>query len=376
MLIPILLEAAALTAGAAATLSPAPLAQADTFAIKASHVHVGDGTSMEGGYVVVSEGVVRSVGVEAPDGVRVIEVEGHVTPGLIALRDSTGAGRENNERTRKVTPTADLSLAFDPDHPGWKSLVQQGVTAVVLSPDSSRIAGGVSAVVSPASGEVIARGALVALGMSSRSLSTSEAPTSYAGLYQRLEEAFGQAEAGSPLARAKAGEVPVLMEATDRAEVLHAIEFAGRHGLVGAVLGLRRADGLVDALQESGLGVVFEPVGAGASRVTFDAAVALHEAGVPFAFAADAAERGPAALRMTAAAFVRAGVPADAGLIALTSGAADLAGVGRTHGTIAPGKVADLVVWSGHPTDLTSRVRHVFAAGRHVHDAEDTEEAR
>ena len=43
----------------------------------------------------------------------------------------------------------------------------------------------------------------------------------------------------------------------------------------------------------------------------------------------------------------------------MTRNAADIAGVGATHGTIAIGKSADLVVWSGAPTDLTSRVEHV-----------------
>ena len=72
---------------------------------------------------------------------------------------------------------------------------------------------------------------------------------------------------------------------------------------------------------------------------------------------------------------MRAGLSPKAALRALTVGAAEIAGVQGSHGTVSAGKAADLVVWSGEPTDLTSRVLHVFAGGRHVYDATDEEGA-
>ena len=72
---------------------------------------------------------------------------------------------------------------------------------------------------------------------------------------------------------------------------------------------------------------------------------------------------------MQAAACMRAGLDAGAALRAMTGDAARIAGVGETHGTIAPGRAADLVVWSGPPTDLTSRVHSVYAGGNLVHSA-------
>ncbi|MEL6714396.1 MAG: amidohydrolase family protein, partial [Planctomycetota bacterium] len=185
-----------------------------------------------------------------------------------------------------------------------------------------------------------------------------------------LGRAFSEAADGSPLARAKAGSLPVMMEVVERSEAMLAVEFAKEHGLVGALVGLRRADGAVEAIAASGLGVVFEPAGVGASRTTLMSARLLHEAGVPIAFTADAESRGAAALRMAAAAYVRAGLGSEAALQAMTHGAAEIAGVSGSHGTIAAGKVAELVVWSGAPTDLTSRVLHVFAGGEHVYDAQ------
>ena len=100
-----------------------------------------------------------------------------------------------------------------------------------------------------------------------------------------------------------------------------------------------------------------------------DSAKALRAAGVPFAFASDANSRGPSAMRMTAAACMRGGLDAQAALAAMTKTAADMLGVSKSHGTLEVGKVADFVVWSGAPTDLTSRATHVFAGGKLVHEA-------
>lgn len=341
----------------------------DTFALRAKSVHIGDGTALANGIVVIKDGVIQSVGNAAPDGVEIMDVEGHIAPGFIGLREATGVGSENNESTRKMTPTADVARAFDPEHPSWKHLVAEGFTAVVVTPSSSRIAGGTAAIVSPATGAILKRRAMVSLGMSSRSLSTGVEPTSYAGLYDHLAKAFADAEAKSPLAMAKAGTIPVLIEAVNRAEVMNAARFAKGLGLKGAILGATRAAELVDVIKASGLSVVLEPISIGASRRAHDSALALEKAGIPFAFTADASRRGPSAMRMTAAAFMREGLSAKTALSAMTKNAADIAGVGATHGTLAKGKSADLVVWSGDPTDLTSRVLHVFAAGSHVHDA-------
>lgn len=360
---------------AAAALAPsvpaagAPTVPADAFAIRARVVHVGDGTSLENAVVVVRDGKVASVGGQAPDGVTLIEVDGHLAPGFIGLRESVGARGENAETTRKITPTAELVRAFDPEHPDWQHLVEQGITAVAITPSSSRIAGGVAPLVSPATGEVLARRALVCLGLSSRSLENDVEPTSYAGLFAHLEQAFAEAAADSPLALARAGRMPVLMEAVSNAEVANAAYFAQEMGLKGALLGAPRAWEVVDIVRESGLAVVFEPMAPGAPAHVTRSALALEKAQVPFAFTADVAGRGPAAMRMTAAAMQRAGVAPATVLAAMTRNAAEIAGVAATHGTIAAGKAADLVVWSGPPTDLTSRVQHVFAGGQHVLDA-------
>jgi imidazolonepropionase-like amidohydrolase len=63
---------------------------------------------------------------------------------------------------------------------------------------------------------------------------------------------------------------------------------------------------------------------------------------------------------------VRHGLGADQALTALTAGAADLLGVADRVGRLKLGLDGDLVVHSGPPLDLRSRVLHVFVNGREV----------
>ena len=362
--LPILIAALAQPSSA-----PAAPAAADVFALRASKVHVGNGNVVEGGVIVVEDGLVRSIGDSAPEGVTVTDVEGEIAPGFIAMRDATGAGSENSETTRKFTPTADISLAFDPEHPAWSHLVAQGITTVVMTPGSSRVAGGLDAIVSPALGEVVKRGAALHLGMSSRSLSNFTEPTSYAGLFGHLEKHFADAGEGSPFAQAKAGSMRVMMEAFTKSEVARAAHFAKAHGLKGAIVGAPKAGEQIELLKGAKLSVVFEPFAAGGADDVVDSSIALREAGIPFAFASDASTRGAAAMRMTAAACMRGGLDAQAALAAMTKSAADMLGVASSHGTLEAGKVADFVVWSGAPTELTSHASHVYAGGKLVHQA-------
>lgn len=75
-------------------------------------------------------------------------------------------------------------------------------------------------------------------------------------------------------------------------------------------------------------------------------------------------------LSLIAAQAVAQGVePADA-LAMITSRAAELLRIEEDYGQVAPGKVADLVIWSGPPFRSGSRVERVFVSGKEVFNAE------
>jgi hypothetical protein len=64
---------------------------------------------------------------------------------------------------------------------------------------------------------------------------------------------------------------------------------------------------------------------------------------------------------------VKAGLPRQAALEALTKRPAAIIGLESTHGTIEPGKAADLVLYTGDPLDPASRLRLTLIDGRTVH---------
>jgi hypothetical protein len=146
----------------------------------------------------------------------------------------------------------------------------------------------------------------------------------------------------------------------------------------------------VDALKGRNVRVILRP---GLDMVPntrdrFNAARLLHEAGVEFAFsltarppAGDAQGRlgailgdaEPAAAPgptdqdfplFPVAVLVKTGLPRQAALEALTKKPAALLGLDKTHGTIEPGKAADLLLFTGDPLDSAGRLRLTLIDGR------------
>ena len=64
------------------------------------------------------------------------------------------------------------------------------------------------------------------------------------------------------------------------------------------------------------------------------------------------------------AVLVKTGLPRAAALEALAKRPATILGMGATHGTIEPGKAADLLLFSGDPLDPASRLRRTIIDGR------------
>lgn len=92
---------------------------------------------------------------------------------------------------------------------------------------------------------------------------------------------------------------------------------------------------------------------------------ALHEAGVPFALVSGHGPRFLAGVRTA----IERGLPREAALHALTTGAAAALGLGDRLGSLAPGQIANVTVWSADPLTRDARARYVFVDGR-LHEPE------
>ena len=306
---------------------------------------------------------------EVPEGVDVHELPVELSPGLIALWERPGVGREGYDSTRRVMADAELAHAFNAAHADFRSLREAGVTTVVLSPTSSALSGGITATVKTSGAVVLKRRTHLHLGFGGSALSFNRYPTSYSGAVDELNARF--TEPKGVFAEAKAGRLPVLMDAFARHEVQRALAFAAAHKLTGTIAMSARVGELAQELKQSGLSVVISTFTAGNDIRGMRSAVQLAEAGVPFGFASSAPYQGGAGLRLAAAAAMREGLDRGRALRALTSDAASIAGVADRVGRIAPGMDADMVAWTGDPTDLTSAVFGVMIGGEIVVSSHD-----
>ena len=332
---------------------------------------VGDGTAIEDGVVLVQDGVIHAVGadVEVPTGAAVVDCDGTLAPGMVALTSREGASGELIDPTRQLLPGADMVYAFAPDSADFARTLGCGITTVVLAPLPNALVSGTSAVVKTSGGQVVEERAQLAVSLSSSALRSNEFPTSYSGALSALDEAFQEPE-GS-IARAVGGSLPVLMDGGERDEIQRSLRFAKEHGLRGALRGSRWAEDVVDLIRSSGFDVVCDPFDVGQDERSMRSVVALSKAGVRLGFGLDAPDRSPESLRFGAALCVRDGLSREAAMKALTSDAAAIAGVGGRVGRIARGLDADLVVWSGDPLDLGSSIEAIYVNGARVDGGEE-----
>ncbi len=98
---------------------------------------------------------------------------------------------------------------------------------------------------------------------------------------------------------------------------------------------------------------------------TYQTPGVLARAGVRFAFSSEGfqfARNVP----FQAGRAIAWGLDPDAAIKALTLDAAKILGVDKQVGSIEPGKLANLIVVRGDPTEIRSEIRHVIVAGRDV----------
>lgn len=187
------------------------------------------------------------------------------------------------------------------------------------------------------------------------------------------------------------GKMPVVIEADTRDQIDRALDFAAEFKMKPILFGGREADKAIDRIVAEKVPVILrldfteessplvQALEKNApARVKKDRqeqrqkekAVAglLVKQGVPIAFASQgiSGDRAWEKFRTNLRDVIAAGLPEAACRDALTVGAARILGVEPQLGSIAPGKAAHLVAYSGEWNQASSRVRHLFIDGIHV----------
>ena len=167
------------------------------------------------------------------------------------------------------------------------------------------------------------------------------------------------------------GKRPVVFRASRANDLLAAIELAEQIGVKPILRGCRDAWKIVDTLAEKQIPCIVGPVMTlpGADYDPYDAVYTLpaklHAAGVPFCLQTDDASNARN-LPFEAAMAVAHGLPADVGLRSITLSPAEILGVADKLGTLAEGKVANLIVCDGDPLQTTTRIDMLLIGGQAV----------
>ena len=108
-----------------------------------------------------------------------------------------------------------------------------------------------------------------------------------------------------------------------------------------------------------------------AKDVSFASAAALDKAGVLFGFHTDDPITDSRLLMRSAGLAVRAGLPREKALYALTMGNARILELDTRVGSLEPGKDADFIVLSGDPLSVYTHVLETWIEGQKVFDRRD-----
>jgi imidazolonepropionase-like amidohydrolase len=397
--------------GAAALVLTATPAGAQTVIRGGEVMTVSGDTFDEGTVVIGADGTIKAVGgadmdLPSMEGEpEVVDASGKVvTPGLVDVGTRLGLAevwavgstrdhdRGGQSRIRAAFRTSD---AFNPDSTAIPVSRTGGVTSAVIVPGGGIVAGqsawidlkgrevGHAHVAESPVGMHIQLGPRRARrwGLRSRAAVLEELRELYDNVtyFDEHREDFNRnrirpmeasrldLEALVPTAE---GELPVVFHVNRADEILRALEFSDEVGLDLIIAGGAEAWKVADRLAERRVPVVVNPHANLPARFSAlgaraDSAALLAEAGVPVVISTFGTHN-VRKLRQLAGNAVRAGLSHEEALRAVTGTPAAAFGQDEDYGSLQAGNTANVVVWSGDPFEMSSRVDAMFIDGESV----------
>jgi imidazolonepropionase-like amidohydrolase len=355
------------------------------------------------------EQIVRTASFGAP--LRVIDAKGrHVYPGLISPYSQLGlteiqALRQTNDtsETGDVTPETIAATAVNPDSTLLPVTRSNGILLAATFPTGGTVSGCASVIRmdgwTTREMTVSERAGLVARFPSMRVITAwwmdqpeEEQQRQSSAALDRLRTTFDTAraydsardadpdtpvdlrwEAMRALWNEGTDKLPLFVHANDLDQINAAVSFCLERNLRCVIVGGREADRCADLLKRNNIPVI---ISGGTfqlprrSDAPYDEPYTLprrlREAGVLFSIAGGDDTAHERNLPYVVAMAVAHGLSHDAGIRAITLDAATILGISDRYGSLEKGKSATLIVTSGSPLEVTTRVLHAFIDGREI----------
>src|SRR5437588_2208902 len=376
---------------------------AQTIAITGGTVYPVSGPKLGNATVLIRDGKIVAVGagVAAPSDARRIDAQGKwVTPGLIDGASQLGlveigavAGtREGTLRGDTIAAAFNVAEGINPASVLIPVTRIEGITTALAAPSGNLVSG--QAVLIDLAGGTIEQMLVKSPAGIVADLSETgkaEAGGSRAGAADRLRRVFRDAlqyerrrpdfsrAQMQPLSASAAnleallpvlhGQEPFIAYANRRSDIETALRLAREFKLRLVLAGAQEAWQIAGALARAGVPALVEPLdnipSYDALGVRYENAALLARAGVKVALM-ETDTHNARNLRQEAGNAVAYGMTWEQALRAVTLSPAWIFGVADRYGSLEPGKVANVVVWSGDPFEFTTGVEHVLIRGKEV----------
>lgn len=375
---------------------------AQTIAITGGTVYPVSGPKIENATVVIRDGRIAAVGanVIVPAGATRVDAAGKwITPGLfdgagqMGLREIS-AVQNTNEQTLRGNEVAASFNVLEGINPGSMLIGVnriEGVTTTLAVPNGSLIWG--QAAVIDLDGTTIEQMRVKSSAAMVVDLSEGAKDAgggSRAGVAQRLRRVFDDAleyarrptyqraqneqlaasaadlQALLPVLR---GQMPMIAVANRRSDIETAMRIAKEYKIRLIIGGAAEGWMIPGEISAAGVPVLVEPLANipsyDALGIRYENAALMTKGGVKVALMETTTEN-TRNLRQQAGNAVATGMTWDQALRAVTLTPAEILGVADRYGSIEPGKVANVVVWSGDPFEFSTGVEHVFIRGKDI----------
>ena len=376
---------------------------AQTIAITGGTVYPVSGPKLASATVLIRDGKIAAVGtsVAVPSDATRIDATGKwVTPGLI-----DGAGQMGLVEIGAVAGTREALLKGDTIAASFN--VAEGINPASVVIPVTRIEGVTTVLAVPGGNLVSGQAVLIDLAgntieeMLVKSpvgvvLNDSETGKDFAGgsraalvervrrvfrdalEYERRRADFGRAQL-RPLSAAAAdleallpvlhGQEPLIAYANRRSDIESALRLAREFKLKLVLAGAQEGWQIAGEIAQAGVPVLVEPLdnipSYDALGIRYENAGLLTKAGVKVALM-ETDTHNSRNLRQQAGNAVAYGMTWDQVLRAVTLSPAEMLGVADHYGSLEPGKVANVVVWSGDPFEFATGVEHVLIRGKEI----------
>ena len=393
----------------------------DTVAIVGGFIVPITAEPIDGATILIQGGKIAAIGVglDIPADARVIDAAGRwVLPGFIEAHGHVGvheegegwAGSDSNELTEPVTAQVRAVDAINPADLGFRDAVSGGVLAVNVNPGSGNPIGGQTCALKcwgRTVDEMLLRapaGMKSALGENPKRVygERKQSPSTRLGTAAVIRGALVDAtnylarldaEQRKPAADRKPVDRDLKLEALGMVlrreipwrqhchradDIATALRIADEFGYDLVIDHGTEAHLLADILAAKDIPVIIGPLFTSRSKVELrNRSLAnpgrLAAAGVTIAITTDHPVVPINFLAHQAALSVKHGLDRDTALRALTINPARIIGIEDRLGSIEAGKDADLVIWSGDPLDVLSRVTRALVDGEEIYRFEDGE---